>query len=539
MASCGTYGSLHDVPETAGFDNTIPVLTKQSDTAFSYGVNTLFKNRTGQWELYVEGDPLQRGLITGALTERLILKQEKAFVDKVDQIVPSKFRQSLLRQFLKWYNRKLYLHVVKEFKTEIYGISRYSSKDYDHIAPPYLRSLYLHAAHDIGHALTDLSLVQCTSFAVWGDRTDDGSLLIGRNLDFYAGDEFAENKIIAFVKPDTGYPYMSVVWGGFIGTLSGMNLEGLTVTINSGKSDTPLIAKTPISLLAREILQYAKNIDEAVAIAKKREVFVSESIMVGSANDGRAVIIEVSPKKLGVYGVMNTDRIICSNHFQSDVHKDDDNNKDAIANSHSQYRYDRVIELLQKKDKMNPLKAAALLRNREGLNDLALGYGNEKAINQLLAHHGIIFKPEQKLVWVSSNPYQLGEFVAYDLNEIFSNRTVGTVKSMAKTELDIPRDPFADSKDFTDYEEYRKQERVVEEAIANGGTLPPGYLKGYQHLNPDFWKVYAVSGKYYYDRGYYTAAKIEFEKALTKEITTLPLKHEVEEYLRKINKKLK
>ena len=520
MISCGTYESVHHVPKTEGYNNAVPVVLKHCDSVFSYGANTLLKNRLRQWELYVEGDPLERGLIAGALSEQLILKQERVFIDKVNEIVPSKFKQSLLRQFLKWYNRKLYLHVSEEYKTEIYGISRYSSKDYDYVAPPYLRSLYLHAAHDIGHALSDLSLVKCTSFAAWGDKTTDGSLLLARNLDFYAGDEFAEDKIIAFVKPDTGYPFMSVVWGGMIGTLSGMNLQGLTVTINSGKSDTPLVAKTPISILAREILQYAKNIDEAVAVAKKRQVFVSESIMVGSAADGKAVIIEISPNKFRVHEVANSNQLICSNHFQSESYKNDKNNTDAINNSHSQYRYERVTELLAEEDKVDPEKAASVLRNKEGLNDVALGYGNEKAINQLLAHHGIIFKPEQKLVWVSSNPYQLGEFAAYNLDEVFQKGKSETPKSFMKAELAIARDPFADSQTFKNYEEYRKMERVIEKAIEEDEDLTVNAITHYQQLNPDFWKVYYNIGKYYYNRGYYTASKAEFEKALTKEITT-------------------
>ena len=61
-------------------------------------------------------------------------------------------------------------------------------------------------------------------------------------------------------------------------------------TINAGKSKIPHLAKTPISILTREILQYAKNIDQAIAIAKKRQVFVSESIMIGSANDKKAIL---------------------------------------------------------------------------------------------------------------------------------------------------------------------------------------------------------------------------------------------------------
>lgn len=537
LVSCGTYKSVHHKAVTEGYDATIPAISRQNDSVFTYGNNFILKNRQGLWELYVEGDPLQRGLITGALSKELIKKQEHAFLDKVKEIIPSRFKQSMLRQFVKWYNRKLYLYVPEEYKTEIYGVSHYASGEYDYLAPPYLRSLYLHAAHDIGHALTDLDMVGCTSFAAWNDNTEDGSLLIARNLDFYAGDEFAENKIISFVRPAKGYPFMSISWGGMIGNLSGMNTEGLTVTLNSGKSDIPLIAKTPISIVAREILQYAKNIDEAIAIARKREVFVSESIMIGSAHDKKAVLIEVSPKKFGILDVPNSSQVICSNHFQSDAFKDDENNKEAITNSHSQYRYEKMQELLNN-SKMTPAKAVEVMRNREGLGNTSLGFGNQKAINQLLAHHSVVFKPEQKLVWVSSNPYQLGEFVAYDLDEIFGTSHKGILNSMAIDSLTIPKDPFVDTPEFKNYEKYRIEYRILDKAIKTKGDLSADFIKQFQLLNPDYWEVYYKPGVYLYNRGYYTAARAEFEKTLTKEITTLPEKKQVEEYLKKIKKKL-
>jgi predicted choloylglycine hydrolase len=538
LVSCGTAKSIHHKPVTEGYNTTSPVVIKHNDTVYTSGNNFFLKNKQQLWELYIEGDALQLGLLNGALTQEIKEKQEDAFMGKLKQIVPSKFKQKLLRQFLKWYNRKLYLNVPEEYKTEIYGISQYSSDEYNYVAPPYLRALYLHAAHDIGHALADLALVGCTSFAAWDEKTEDGSLLIARNLDFYAGDDFAEDKVIAFVKPDKGYPYMTVSWTGMIGNLSGMNAEGLTVTINAGKSDVPLVAKTPISILSREILQYAKNIDEAIAIAKKRQVFVSESIMIGSAYDGKAILIEVSPNKFGVYDVPNTSQLICSNHFQSDAYKDDKNNNETILNSHSAYRYERMTELLSEADKVNPVKAAAIMRNTKGLNDETLGYGNEKAINQLLAHHSIIFKPEQRLVWVSANPYVLGEYVAYDLKAIFSQRHSDNKKSLAKEGLNIPEDPFVHTQAFKNYEEFRRQDRVIDHAIAEKEDLPQDFIKKYQSLNPDYWKVYYSVGRYYYNRGYYAAAKAEFEKALRTEIVTLPLKQNTEGYIRKINNKL-
>ncbi|HEX9980497.1 MAG TPA: C45 family peptidase [Flavobacterium sp.] len=536
LASCGTSGSLHHQPVLSGYNGAAPQVTKLSDSSFISGDNFLRKNKQGLWELYAEGDPLERGLVTGALTDSLLKKQERVFFGKIQEMIPSKTKQNLLRSFLKWYNRKLYLNVPEEYKTEIYGLSRYSSHEYDNIAPPYLRSLYLHGAHDIGHALQDLALVGCSSFAAWNDKSADGKLILGRNFDFYAGDEFAKDKIIAFIKPDSGIPFMMVTWAGMTGAVSGMNNQGLTVTINAGKSKIPLIAKTPISILTREILQYAKNIDEAIAIARKRKVFVSESIMVGSANDGKAVLIEVSPNNFGIYEVPNSNQLICSNHFQSPQLRNGDRNLYQIENSHSQYRYDRLTELLDENPKLTPEIAAGILRNKEGLNDLPLGYGNEKALNQLLAHHGIIFKPEQRLVWVSASPYQLGEFVCYDLNQIFGKASAASAEKPA---LNIPEDPFVHTDAYRNYEKFRVEDRKMDAFLEKNEALQAGFIANYQSLNPQYWAVYYKTGLSLYRQKKYASAKVHFKKALEKEITTLPERKEIQKYLKKINRKLR
>ncbi len=167
---------------------------------------------------------LERGLVNGSLTKELMAKQETAIMDKIESLVPSGSYQNFLSKMVKFFNRKMYKYVPEEYKKEIYGISRFSLRKYDSFAPPYVRALYLHGAHDIGHALQDLMLVGCTSFAAWDDKTSDGELLLGRNFDFYAGDDFAEEKIVAFINPDKGHKFMMYTWGGFIGVVSGMNV---------------------------------------------------------------------------------------------------------------------------------------------------------------------------------------------------------------------------------------------------------------------------------------------------------------------------
>jgi hypothetical protein len=536
--SCGTSNSIHNQPQLNGYNHTVPVVKKQSKTIFSTGNNFFIKNKQNLWELYVEGDPLERGLATGSLTDSLLKIQQKIFFDRIYGLLPSKLKQKSLKSFLKWYGRKLYLNIPEEYKTEIYGISEYTSHDFDNIAPRYIRSLYLHASHDIGHVLQDLALVGCSSFAAWGEKSEDGNLILGRNFDFYAGDDFAKDKIVAFIRPKEGHPFMMVTWAGMIGAVSGMNQEGLTVTINAAKSKIPWVAKTPISILTREILQYATTIDEAIAIVKKRKVFVSESIMVGSANDGKAIIIEVTPDDFGIYEVPNSNQLICSNHFQSEKLKNGKSNLLQIENSHSKYRLDRMTQLFEENPKINLQIAANILRNKEGLNNLSLGFGNEKALNQLIAHHGIIFKPKDRLVWVSSNPYQLGEFVCYDLNKIFENRNFkDSIVSLQNEKLNIPKDVFLETADYANYEKFKTEDKKIDVLLENKKDLPLDFAKNYQSLNPDYWGVYYKIGLYFYQKNVYQLAQEQFEKALTKEITTLPEREKIQRYLKKIKRK--
>lgn len=500
-----------------------------------YAGNYLRHSDSGLWELFVKGPAFRRGEAIGKLSSDLLYHQEKVFVDQIREIVPSESYLKFLRFFIVLFNRELGKNVPEEFRDEIYGISLSCTHEYDFIGSPYERQLNYHSAHDLGHAMQDYMLVGCSSFATWGTQSADSSLLIGRNFDFYVGEAFAENKLVSFYAPEKGYGFASVGWPGMIGVLSGMNETGLTVTINAAKSAVPTGSATPISILTREILQYASTIDEAYAIARKRKTFVSESILIGSAKDGKAAIIEKSPEKTALFTGNEPDRLICTNHYQSEAFSKDERNVENIRTSDSPYRFARLEELLNENLPIDASKAASILRNHQGLQNADLGLANEMAINQFIAHHSVIFQPEKRLMWVSTSPWQCGKYVAYDLNKILGD-TISLRHEIYIPEQTIPADNFMEKLEFQQLLTYKKLTPVLLKKIKNKEKAEESLLMQYEASNPSFYYVYEVLGDYYKAMQQPQQAIAYWQKALSKPIPKLQEKDRIQQKIQKQSK---
>ena len=298
--ACVWLHATADLGEPEFVPSQVPVV-QVNDSLRRWGSSSLRIDPDGLYEMRVCGGPFERGEAIGKLGEDLLYQQEKAFADKLFEMVPSSRYRAFLHYFITIFNRRMGASVPLEYRQEIKAMSASCTHEFDDFGSPYERQMQYHSAHDIGHVMQDYMLVGCTSFAVWGRESADSSLLMARNFDFYMGEEFAKNKLVLFEKPDSGYAYVSVTWPGMLGVVSGMNTQGLAVTINASKLEVPSSSATPISILVKSILQYASNIEEAETIASSFKTFVCESILVGSANDGRAVIIEKTPSAMGIY----------------------------------------------------------------------------------------------------------------------------------------------------------------------------------------------------------------------------------------------
>jgi isopenicillin-N N-acyltransferase-like protein len=492
--------------------------------------NWFRKSKSGLYELYVEGQPFERGVINGKLTKELVVKQEDYFTAQIAKMIPSKFYRSFLKYFIAWFNRDLSKNVTEEYKEEIYGITQSASDKYQYIGSNYQRILNYHGAHDIGHALQGMALVGCTSFGTWDARSQDSTMIIGRNFDFYVNDDFAHDKIVAFYNPAHGYKFMMVTWGGFIGAVSGMNEKGLSITINAAKSTLPTSAATPVSLVAREILQYAKNINEAIQIAKKRKMFVSESLLIGSANDKKAIVIEKTPTTYDVYDP-NSNYIVCTNHFQGNHLVHTKENIEQMKNSASFYRYNHLMDLLKNNGKNTVQKTINILRDTKGLNNANVGIGNEKSINQFIAHHSIVFEPQKLKVWVSTSPWQLGEFVCYDLKNVFALKGMKKDQEIIDSSLTIAPDTFLNTQTYKSFVAYRN---IVKRVNDNKKVDPDSLIIN----NPQYYNAYIVAGDYSFKLNQFNKARGYYQHALTKVIATKEEEASVRQKIIKCNKKV-
>ncbi len=506
-----------------------------SDSLSVCGDSWLHKDDGGIYELMISGKPFELGVKNGKLTQELAGKQEEYFFDFIKSLIPSETTLHYLKYFITYFNKDLDEYIHPEYLEEIYGISQFASDDYDFIGDKYHRVLNYHAAHDIGHTIQNMNLVACTAFSVQDELTCDSTIYVGRNLDFSAGDDFSRNKIIVFCKPDNGYKFAYISWGGMMGVLSGMNEYGLTISLNSAKSGIPLSAKSPVCIVSHDVLHHAKNIQEAYKIISGYETFVSESFLVSSAVDHKVVVIEKSQERTAIYE-SGKSKLVLTNHFQSDELVNTELNQESIHEGCSLYRLQRTHELLDNDSAYDHQKVIDILRDKNGLGNQSIGIGNESAVNQLICHHSVVFNPEKRLMWVSEFPYQENAFVAYDLNKLFNDEFDIKSDRIIVDSLKVEASDFYKNGGVDKVWKYRARIDSIKHIIIPDKSiiLGAGYVDQLINKNPDFYYGYYVVGLYYKDRGELNKALEYFNKALTLQFPRVVDREQVEKQIAEI-----
>src|SRR3982751_3591068 len=89
--------------------------TEPDSGLYSINNNWFRKSKSGLYEMYVEGDPFERGVINGKLSKELVVAQEDFFNEQICKLVPSQSYRDFLKYFIAWFNRHLEKNISQEY----------------------------------------------------------------------------------------------------------------------------------------------------------------------------------------------------------------------------------------------------------------------------------------------------------------------------------------------------------------------------------------------------------------------------------------
>ena len=444
-------------------------------------------NTGGLRVMYLAGTPFEIGFANGRLTEDLMHNQEAELIQLMNGSIPWAAGRLAIKVYATWFTRNLSDSIPAEYREELYGISKGCRDNNPGLGPYYHRLMNYHAAHDLSHLLMDSALLsRCTAFGAWGGATADGHLLTGRNFDWEAARSFEKDRVLAFFRPEKGLAFLSLSWGGMVGAVSGMNEAGISVTVNGANGKPPARAGTPISIVVRQVLQYARNLDEAAAIVSNSTVFVSEHFLVGSKSDNRFIVIEKTPAMTAVREGSNS-VIICANHFMTAPLRDIPQNVEYLKEGTSAARYDRMLELaLRAWGRITPKETLAILRDRRLPGDFFPGNGHRGTINALIATHSVIMDLTGGIFWAATPPHQLGRFMAFRFED-FERRP---------HDLDFEADPMAGSGEYSRLELSRQHLDRARKDLASGELEQAlAWAEKAEANNPGFYQNAWLTGR--------------------------------------------
>jgi hypothetical protein len=452
---------------------------------------------------------------------------ENEFLKMIQGYVPQHWLMEILKNYIIWRNRHLSDFIPQDYRLEIYATTFGSPDNHPEEGNFYNRLLNYHAAHDVSYMMIDnpfITRAGCTAFGAWGGATTNGHLIAGRNFDWEAAEVFSRDRVVECFEPDNGIPFISLSWAGMAGVVSGMNRAGVCVTINGAPSQLPKEIATPVAIVAREVLQNAHNLTEALKILRDAKVFVSTIWLIGSRADGKFVVVEKTPAVMNVREP-DGDSIVCPNHFETPGLKDSPRNLDYMTNATSVSRDARLKELIQEfHSAISPAQAVDFLRDRKLPGGIFAGDGHRSSLNAFIATHAVVMDLTAGIFWAASPPNQLGKFIAFDVND-FSHEL---------PELTFSADEVLASGEY----ERAKQAQIFladgNRALKNKDTISAlNFSAKAETLNPGFYGNALLRGRALLALNRRTEAAAALETALTEHPAFLKDQQELEDLLRR------
>jgi hypothetical protein len=422
----------------------------------------LDRRENGIHQLILRGPAFARGRRAGELTAGLLRRQEQDLVTQLSRFLPSPLLvQSAILGAIVWF-QGVQEYIAPDDAREMYGTSYAAPHEFDYLADGFTRQVAYHGLHEVGQMMVDqgVETMGCTVVVVPAGR----SIVIGRNFDFEAGRIFDTEKIMKWVFPEEGQPFVSVIWAGMVGAVTGVNASGVYVSINAAGTADRRRLGTPSTLVALKVLREARDATEAVRILTEARMFITDLFVVADAK-GEAYRVEKTPERTAAIKLAAPAAV--TNHLIAAEFTGDPVNRARREDMTSLTRERRALELLDQAPKSGSARDAVpfvlkVLRDK-GVDGEGhpLPLGHRSAIDALIATHSVIYAPGEGTLYVSQGPALTGPFLGYDLKKSFASK-----RPVRAGEL--PADPVLSEQKFYALKEAQKEIGAAHALVPRG-----------------------------------------------------------------------
>lgn len=286
----------------------------------------------------------------------------------------------------------------------------------------------LGAVHVLGNRNPPLSerpllhaIGACTSAVVFGSKSADGELMHARNFDFPGVGVWDKSPTIVYCTPDKGIPYGYLgARGADVPGITAFNAEGLTVTFHTRFHRDVNFNAGGVIDLGHDIIRKARTIADAIEIVATRRIASTWGIMVTSAKEKNAAVIETTSRKCRVTWAAD-DAHAQTNHY---LHDDLKEGEIATGDAWSSYTVDRM-RLLQKFFRDAGQRGGATLTDMQNLlgTDAEVDApGEPRMMGSLIGHvmsvKSVVFKLQSGLISMSVGeaPSGWGPYMEHKIN---------------------------------------------------------------------------------------------------------------------------
>jgi isopenicillin-N N-acyltransferase-like protein len=140
-------------------------------------------------------------------------------------------------------------------------------------------------------------LFHCSGFALLKNVTAEGKLYHGRILDYGVNQRFQDHAVLVIQEPQGKVPFVNVGYAGFIGSVTGMNREQISVG-EMGGGGVGMWAGIPMAFLVRMALEDARTLDQAVAVFKNNRRTCEYYYVIADGRGNSAVGMWAVPDKI-------------------------------------------------------------------------------------------------------------------------------------------------------------------------------------------------------------------------------------------------